>query len=52
MKKFIRFVLLGSLLSASLGACVVRPAYGPRYGHVWVPAHRAWNGGWVPGHWR
>ena len=28
--------------------------YAPRAGHVWVPAHREWNGYrhvWVPGHW-
>ncbi len=57
MKKLLQLVLLGSVMTATLGGCYVsdRPvgyARGPR---VWVPAHREWNGYrhvWVPGHWR
>ena len=56
MKKLLKLVLMGTLTTASLGACYVHTAPAPYYGAtVWVPGHWHWNGYrnvWIPGHYR
>jgi hypothetical protein len=53
MKRLLHLVLLGSVMTATLGGCYVadRPVGYARAPRVWVPAH--WHHGvWVGGHWR
>jgi hypothetical protein len=55
MKKILRLVFLGTLTTASLGACYVHPEPAYYSARVWVPGHWQWNGYqniWVPGHYR